>query len=279
MQAPKRVLRRIADVLRKQEAPGWEKSPFRRHLSTAQAKVLAERVSSAFETHITAAQVQDVAQVLSKTEDRMVGRIAGDVDDHVLSYFMIFCSSDLSAANTVAHSEIGVLFGGGLLMMLHALRSSGSDHWAVAIDPFEGYYGEKFDPVTRLPVTIDNVKANIGRLGFQTDRVRLVKARSESPEALQAAHAFSLASLWIDGDHSYQGIKRDWQNYSPLVIPGGYILLDNYNDGLFPGVDKFVDQDLLPNLAGWSVVANLSRSILFKKTSESQKTSNSAAGV
>lgn len=160
---------------------------------------------------------------------------------------------------------MSVLFGGSLLMMLHALRSSHSDHRALAIDPLDGYYGQNLDPVTSLPVTLDNVTANIRRLGFEMNRVRIVKTRSESREALLVAQAFLLASLWTDGDHSYEGIKRDWQNYSPLVIIGGYILIDNYHDGCFPGVDKFVDEDLLPNLAGWEVVANFSRSILFKK--------------
>jgi hypothetical protein len=266
MKAPRRMLRKIGQILFKKQARRRHQSPFRRYLSPTEAELLAERVSSAFETSITARQVQDVAKVVRYMEEQMIGRVAGDVDDHVLNYYMICCSTHLLAATTPAHGEIGVLFGGSLLMMLHALRSSRSDHRALVIDPLDGYYGQNLDPVTGLPVTLDNVAANIRHLGFEMNRVRIVKARSESQEALQVARAFPLASLWIDGDHSYEGIRRDWQNYSPLVIPGGYILIDNYHDGCFPGVDKFVDEDLLPKLAGWEVVANFSRSILFKKT-------------
>jgi hypothetical protein len=29
--------------------------------------------------------------------------------------------------------------------------------------------------------------------------------------------------LFIDGDHSYEGVKKDYENYSPLVRPGGLI--------------------------------------------------------
>jgi predicted O-methyltransferase YrrM len=29
--------------------------------------------------------------------------------------------------------------------------------------------------------------------------------------------------LFIDGDHSYEGVKRDWELYSPLVRPGGIV--------------------------------------------------------
>jgi hypothetical protein len=265
MKIHRRILHKMEQVLFNKQVRNGCRSPFRRHLSPAEAELLAERVSRAFETNITARQVQDVAEILRHTEKQMLGRIAGDVDDHILNYFMIYCSTHLSGATTPAHGEIGVLFGGSLLMMLHALQSSHSDHWALAIDPLEGYYSQKFDPTTGFPVTLENVTANIRRLGFEMNKVRIVKARSESREALHIARSFPLASLWIDGDHSYEGIKRDWQNYSPLVIPEGYILIDNYHDYCFPGVDSFVDEDLLPKLSGWEVVAHLSRSILFRK--------------
>jgi predicted O-methyltransferase YrrM len=29
--------------------------------------------------------------------------------------------------------------------------------------------------------------------------------------------------LLIDGDHSYEGVKQDWEMYSPLVSPGGLV--------------------------------------------------------
>lgn len=31
--------------------------------------------------------------------------------------------------------------------------------------------------------------------------------------------------LFIDGDHSYDGVKQDWENYTPMVKPGGLIIL------------------------------------------------------
>jgi hypothetical protein len=266
MKIHRQILHKIKQGFFKKHVRNGCRSPFRRYLSTAEAELLAERVSKAFKTNITVRQVQDVAEVLRNTEEQMIGRIAGDVDDHVLNYYMIWYSTHLSADATPAHGEIGILFGGSLLMMLHALRSSRSNHWALAIDPLDGYYGQDLDPVVNLPITLDNVAANIRRLGFEMNKVQIVKERSESDEALQIARAFPLASLWIDGDHSYECIKRDWQNYSPLVIQGGYILIDNYHDGCFPDVDKFVDRDLLPNLTGWKVIANFSRSILLKKT-------------
>ena len=97
----------------------------------------------------------------------MIGRIAGDVDDHVLNYYMVYHSSRQCEAVNAAHAEIGILFGGGLLMMLQALRSAPSKHMALAIDPLDGYYGQNLDPVTGLPISYENVAQNIQRLGFE----------------------------------------------------------------------------------------------------------------
>lgn len=46
--------------------------------------------------------------------------------------------------------------------------------------------------------------------------------------------------LFIDGDHSYNGIKNDFTNYSPLVKKGGFIVMDDYNPH-YPGIIKFCD--------------------------------------
>ncbi|MCB0700271.1 MAG: class I SAM-dependent methyltransferase [Chitinophagales bacterium] len=40
--------------------------------------------------------------------------------------------------------------------------------------------------------------------------------------------------IFIDGDHSYEGIKKDWELFSDIVKPNGYILL---HDTLVPEFD------------------------------------------
>jgi hypothetical protein len=248
--------------------PGPKSGPFRRFLSRQDADRLARRLGSALGTSVSRSQVQNTAALLRQVEKQMVGRVAGDVDDHILNYHMIGATAHIAAPATIAHGEIGVLFGGSLLMTLHALRNSGSDHHVLAIDPFEGYYGQGPDPVMRLPITVENVRHNISLFGFDKRRILLVPAKSESVEAVKSVKGVSLATLWIDGDHSYEGVARDWLNYTPSVVKGGFVLIDNYHDGDFPGVDKFVDEDLLPHLLGWEVVTTFGRSILFRKTAD-----------
>lgn len=35
--------------------------------------------------------------------------------------------------------------------------------------------------------------------------------------------------LFVDGDHSYEGAAADLINWSPHVVPGGWVLVDDYN--------------------------------------------------
>lgn len=45
--------------------------------------------------------------------------------------------------------------------------------------------------------------------------------------------------LFIDGDHSWEGVKRDFEMYAPLVRPGGLIALHDIVADAAPGVVRF----------------------------------------
>lgn len=56
--------------------------------------------------------------------------------------------------------------------------------------------------------------------------LRLLKRDSHAPETREEmASIFSegIDFLFIDGDHSYEGVKQDFEDYSPLVRPGGLV--------------------------------------------------------
>lgn len=54
--------------------------------------------------------------------------------------------------------------------------------------------------------------------------------------------------LFIDGDHTYDGVKHDYNNYKDLVQEGGYIVFDDYMDWQYsPDVKHAVD-DIMATL-------------------------------
>jgi predicted O-methyltransferase YrrM len=63
--------------------------------------------------------------------------------------------------------------------------------------------------------------------GREQQRVELLRADSHDARTVDLVRKTTggrpLDFLLIDGDHSYEGVKRDFELYAPLVAPGGYI--------------------------------------------------------
>jgi len=93
--------------------------------------------------------------------------------------------------------------------------------------------------------------------------------------------------LLIDGDHSEAGVRRDWEEWSPFVVPGGIVLL--HDARLFEGgwtsaeygpvilVDELFRRR---RIAGWSVAAEIHSLVVVRRdgTSGADATSNGVAG-
>lgn len=65
---------------------------------------------------------------------------------------------------------------------------------------------------------------------------------SQSPEANNFVRRLDIEIdlLFIDGDHSYRGVKNDFNNHLEFVKPGGHIV---FHDTIsYPGVGKFTDE-------------------------------------
>jgi hypothetical protein len=54
--------------------------------------------------------------------------------------------------------------------------------------------------------------------------------------------------LFIDGDHSYQGVINDFLLYEELVKKGGYIVFDDYNDSQHSPEVKIAVDDIIPTI-------------------------------
>lgn len=124
--------------------------------------------------------------------------------------------ADLGARGVL---EIGTAHGGTLFALTHA---AGDDAILVSVDlPREGYRR------TRAPLYRSFAR--------ERQQVRLVRAdshRTETVEAVRSAlDARPVDFLLIDGDHSYDGVRRDYELYTPLVREGGLIAFHDIVEG------------------------------------------------
>jgi cephalosporin hydroxylase len=84
------------------------------------------------------------------------------------------------------------------------------------------------------------------RRGFARERQTvnlLLPADSHDPATLAEVRRLlddrQLDFLFIDGDHSYEGVKEDFRLYEPLVRPAGLIAIHDIASEFAPGVARF----------------------------------------
>ena len=72
------------------------------------------------------------------------------------------------------------------------------------------------------------------RLGRPGQRVVSIAGDSHSPATLERVRGElggeALDVLFLDGDHSYEGVRRDFELYAPLVRPGGIVGLHDIQE-------------------------------------------------
>lgn len=103
--------------------------------------------------------------------------------------------------------EIGSRFGKSIQVMSKQLAPKSR---VVSVDlPYTGGYGHQPDPEPILRQTI----AEIGAEGHET---HLFLGNSRAPTLVKAVQDLGPYDFcFIDGDHSYEGVKADWENYGP----------------------------------------------------------------
>lgn len=74
------------------------------------------------------------------------------------------------------------------------------------------------------PVDDESLQAIIDKLHF--DNIKLIVGDSTSPSNVIS----NFDVLFIDGDHSYEGVKADMENWYPALEVGGHVILHDCYD-------------------------------------------------
>jgi predicted O-methyltransferase YrrM len=111
--------------------------------------------------------------------------------------------------------EIGTASGGSLFCFGKLAKD---DATIISIDLPGGKFGGGY-PEWKVPIYKAFTKKN--------QKLYLLRKDSHSQETLEEVKKIlngnQLDFLFIDGDHSYEGVKKDFEMYSPLVKKGGII--------------------------------------------------------
>lgn len=137
-------------------------------------------------------------------------------------------------------AEIGVMAGRNIAELLERCPQT---RWH-AIDPWE--WTEEYKHWTR-----DQVKGHERKFDQVMDAYpdRVVKHKLFSSDAAWDFEDESLDFLFIDGDHSYEGVKRDIELWTPKVYHGGIIAGHDWRNSdkrgkKFDGVEQAIREAL-----------------------------------
>lgn len=113
--------------------------------------------------------------------------------------------------------EIGTSRGGSLLGLC---RAAADDATVVSVDIPAGLGGSGY------PRWKEDVLHAFAKPGQDLHLVRADSAERTTVERVaEILDGRPLDLLFIDGDHSYEGVRADWEGYSPMVGPGGVAIL------------------------------------------------------
>lgn len=91
--------------------------------------------------------------------------------------------------------------------------------------------------------SIDNHEPSVRQLLQALPDANVIAGSFSDPDVLEAAarHA-PYSMLFIDGTHTYENTREDFEHYEPMVASGGVIAIHDVNAIFYPYVSRFVDE-------------------------------------
>ncbi|WP_079160216.1 class I SAM-dependent methyltransferase [Streptomyces pactum] len=73
---------------------------------------------------------------------------------------------------------------------------------------------------------------------------RVRRGFSEDPETRAAVSDRAYGVIVVDGDHSAKGVRQDLRWTEEIAAPGAVVVLDDYGDPNWPGIEEALDEHL-----------------------------------
>lgn len=147
--------------------------------------------------------------ILFENEPDVLRRLAGSITEGVIL-------------------EIGAYLGGSSCIMAEVSQVP-----MFSVDMWDLWYPQDYRLVKKRFKGLEKGRAdlykkflaNVSRLGL-TEKITPINAPSRE---IAKVWEKPIGLLFIDGDHSYEGCKADYEGFAKHIIPGGYLVVHDYD--------------------------------------------------
>lgn len=160
-----------------------------------------------------------VNAIKNSNSEQIVNNISKNMHGSTMHhhYHILYDIRTLLGPTKKIYTEIGSYNGGSLSLMLS-----------------HDYNTEMFciDPLHLERTSRSIIEKNIEKYNKNNYKVNILQDFSTDANLLKKLEEnnFKTDILFIDGDHSYDGVIKDFYNFEKFVNPGGYIIFDDYED-------------------------------------------------
>lgn len=144
--------------------------------------------------------------------------------------------------------EIGSFLGKSTIVLGKGLMGKNSPK-LYCIDPFDFRMEESWMPnYSRMGGKSTTDPSEIFLHNLEINGVRgLVDFKQAFSHDVAKGFEQAIDLLFIDGDHSYDAVKRDIEDWAPMLKPDGFIAFHDVDRSAFPGTRRAIDEFLTGN--------------------------------
>lgn len=120
--------------------------------------------------------------------------------------------------------EIGVYRGQSISLAALLARHLGFPCRVTGISPFS----DANDSRSKYPKHIEYLEDTLRHFRhFSLPEPELCRAYSTDPQAIEALNSVPRDMIYIDGNHDWEYVVKDWENCARIIKPGGIIVMDD----------------------------------------------------
>jgi len=204
------LIQKSVQILRKEGVRGFLEKSFK-FIKNKIVNIIAKKNTDYIINKLKNVTLRDVYDIFDFSWNFYLGLIKPiQIKEEFIKLLKIF-----QELNPKCILEIGTANGGTLFCFCKLAKD---DATIISIDLPEGPFGGGY-PEWKIPIYQAFAKEN--------QKIYLLRKDSHHNETLEEVKKIlngnQLDFLFIDGDHTYEGVKKDFEMYSPLVRKGGII--------------------------------------------------------